>query len=262
MLPAEIGFMHTAFIHPDRWNTDAVELDPDESTHLIKSVRAREGDAVRLFDGCGRSALAKINLIQLKGKSIIAVRCTIEKDLPLREPSTKLTLIQALPKGRRMDFLIEKATELGVWEIVPVITERVEKQPGGKGYDGQVERWRRIALSAAKQCGSAWLPSIHPVSKLETVLEGRACSGGVFIVGVLCDRARSMSDCLESFGTGDGTATVLIGPEGDLTDGEIQLAEKAGAYPVTFGNLVLRVETAAIYAVSIMKYHFKWDVWK
>jgi len=253
--------MHTAFLLPEKWKGVRVELDPDESVHLVKSVRAREGDEVRLFDGCGRAALARIDRVDVEGKST-AVTCSIEQNLPAREPSTRLTLIQALPKGSRMDFLVEKATELGVWEIMPVITDRVEKQPGGKGYDGQVERWRRISLSAAKQCGSAWLPAIRPVSKLETVLEARAPAGGLFIAGVLTDAARSFSDCLDSFGAGDGTAAVLIGPEGDLTETEIAMAVKAGACPVSFGNLVLRVETAAVYAVSVMKYHFKWDNWK
>lgn len=253
--------MHTAFLPPENWTGVSVELDPDESIHLVKSVRAREGDKLRLFDGSGKAALARIDRVLTRGKTA-SVICIVEKMLPVCGPSTRLTLIQALPKGSRMDFLVEKATELGVWEVLPVITERVEKQPGGKGYEGQVERWRRISLSAAKQCGSAWLPAIRPVAKLETALDTRTAQAAPFVVGVLSKGAKSLGDFLQTVGNDTGSAAVLIGPEGDLTDAEIDLAVKAGACPVSFGNLVMRVETAAIYAVSVMKYHFKWDAWE
>ncbi len=251
--------MHNAFILPEEWSSSAMELRGDEARHLISSVRAKVGDAVVLFDGKGRSAACRITGTEGRGKGL-AVTCEVESVLPERKPSTKLTLIQALPKGNRMDVLVEKVTELGAWEVVPVRTDRVEKQPGAKGYGGQVERWERVALSAAKQCGSPWLPAIRPVQSLDEGLDA-ARKADLIIVGVLDSKARPLADVLDEYGRRAESVAVVTGPEGDLTPQEIERVLEAGAKPVSFGGLVLRVETAAIYAASVLKNHFRWDDW-
>lgn len=252
--------MHHAYLPPDDWSSEEVYLTPEESKHLVSVLRATEGDEVILFDGTGTSALASISRIEGTGRKT-AVQCRILKNIPHRSPSTKLTLLQALPKGNRMDFLVEKATELGAWEIVPLKTERVLKQAGGKGFDGQVDRWNRVALSAAKQCGSAWLPTL---GKVQSLTEGLASvkDADLILVCVLDDEVQSLGECIESFGSDAKKVAVLIGPEGDLTRDEIDAAIAAGAKPVSFGKLVLRVETAAIYAASVLKNHFCWDAWE
>jgi len=252
--------MHNAFVTPAEWSEDQMTLLGDEARHLVSVLRAGAGDEIVLFDGQGRSALSVLSSIEGRGKSL-SVTCQVRHVRPQRLPSTKLVLLQAVPKGNRMDTLVEKVTELGAWEIVPLKTERVEKQAGSKGYAGQVERWERVALSAAKQCGSPWLPSIAEVKPFE---EGLKASAGadLFVVGVLDPQADPLSDCLSRFGASARRVAVLIGPEGDLTPAEIEAAVSAGAVPVNFGGLVMRVETAAIYAASVLKNHFQWDSWR
>jgi 16S rRNA (uracil1498-N3)-methyltransferase len=252
--------MHNAFVSPDEWSPSTMQLQGDEARHLVSSVRARQGEEVTLFDGKGRSALCSIAAIDGKGKNM-SVHCKVDSVLPERQPSTRLTLLQALPKGSRMDTLVEKVTELGAWELMPLKTERVEKQPGSKGYSGQKERWERIALSAAKQCGSPWLPSIRDVQSLS---EGLAASrdADLMLVGVIGENAQPLAECLRDFGPNASSVTLVTGPEGDLTAGEIEEIVAAGARPVSFGSLVLRVETAAIYATSVLKNHFSWDLWE
>ena len=181
--------MHNAYLPPEKWSDTSFRLCQDESKHLVSSLRAEEGDQLIVFDGKGRSALAQIDAIEGRGKNQ-SVSCSVTKELPHREPSTKLTLLQALPKGNRMDFLVEKATELGAWRICPLKTEHVEKQAGARGYDGQVKRWDRVSLSAAKQCGSAWLPSIEQVASLEDGIEAGK-QADLFLVCVSSLKVRS-----------------------------------------------------------------------
>lgn len=250
--------MHNAYLPPAEWTGNILRLGADESRHLVSSLRAAAGDRLVVFDGRGRSAEAEITAVERNGKSP-SVICSVIRLLPAREPSTKLTLLQALPKGSRMDFIVEKATELGVWQIVPLKTDRVEKQAGGKGYPGQVERWERVALSAAKQCGSPWLPAIHGVQSLDRALPVFLEGVELFAVCVLDEAAEAFGDVLERIGRNAASVAVLIGPEGDLTEEEIAVSVAAGAVPVNFGSLVLRVETAAIYAASVLKNHFRWD---
>lgn len=251
--------MHNAFVPPEDWSSETMELRLDEARHLVSSVRAAVGDEIVLFDGRGRSAQCRIESFHGKGKGL-TVACEVLSVMPTRTPSTKLTLIQALPKGNRMDTLVEKVTELGAWEIVPIKTDRVEKQPGAKGYRGQVERWERISLSAAKQCGSPWVPSLREVQSLDEGLGG-ANGSDLLLVGVIDEKAQPLADCLAGFGRSAERVAVVTGPEGDLTPEEIECAVAAGAKPVSFGRLVLRVETAAIYMTSVLKNHFRWDGW-
>jgi 16S rRNA (uracil1498-N3)-methyltransferase len=252
--------MHNAYLPPEDWSDSHFCLSQDESKHLVSSLRAEEGDELIVFDGKGRSALARIDSIEGRGKTQ-RVSCSVTQEIPDRAPSTKLTILQALPKGNRMDFLVEKATELGAWRILPLKTEHVEKQAGARGFDGQVKRWERVSLSAAKQCGSAWLPSIDQVSSFEDGIKAGQ-EADLFLVCALTEDAQPLDRCLEAFGKVAGSVAVLIGPEGDFTQGEIDAAVSAGAKPVSFGKLVLRVETAAIYAASVLKNHFQWDAWE
>ena len=251
--------MHNAFVSPAEWSPSVMTLTGDEAKHLVSSLRTKEGQELVVFDGRGRSALCVVDSIDGRGRNQ-SVTCKVLKVHPERLPSTRLTLLQAVPKGSRMDTLVEKATELGVWRLVPLKTERVEKQPGARGFDGQVERWERISLSAAKQCGCPWLPEIEPVQSLQ---DGFATVGKVdlMLVGVIDENAVSLGECLSRFGKAAESVAVLIGPEGDLTADEIAAAESIGAVPVNFGRLVLRVETAAIYMASVLKSHFCWDAW-
>jgi 16S rRNA (uracil1498-N3)-methyltransferase len=170
----------------------------------------------------------------------------------------EIILYQALPKGARWDWLIEKATEIGASRIVPLITERSEVRPSGRGEgDGAAPaRWRRIALSAAKQCGIARLPEIPGAVRPRDWAALFADSDRV-LMGVLDPAAPPLRRVLETLRSAPPSRLgILIGPEGDLTPAEISAATEAGALPVSFGPNTLRVETAALFALSVVRNEF------
>jgi len=166
-------------------------------------------------------------------------------------------LIQAIPKGNRMDWIIEKATELGVTQIVPTVSQRVIVRLNGEQRAQRRARWQRVAVSAARQCGTAWIPDILPVCDFCEL--SQYCSDNeLFIVGSLERNCLSLRSLLAEWrGKTLRRLAVLIGPEGDLTPEELKTARELGAVPVSFGPRVYRVETAAVYALSVLAYEFE-----
>ena len=210
-------------------------------------MRARPGDEVMVFDGAGHVAPARV-----KTTSPAVLEITGEVEEKVRR--NRLTLIQALPKGHRMDLIVEKGTELGLQSLVPVITVNTVSRPKGEQAAKKVERWNRIALSAARQCGTPWIPDITPVTSYESALGSKF---DLLLIGSLSADARPLHDVLNetpALRDGNLSIAIIIGPEGDLADSETAEAVDKGAVPVSFGELVLRVETAAIYSLSVLSY--------
>ena len=255
--------MHRCYAAPGDWSETGIRLTPEESHHLRNALRLRAGDEVTVFDGCGRAAVARIaegaapssarsGSLKRSGDLLLTPsQVVVERPRPV-----SVTLIQALPKGNRMDVIVEKATELGASALWPVTSERVVAEVTACRAGARLDRWRRIAVSAAKQCGTNWLPRIEPARDFgEAVRAARELD--VFFCGSLEPRARPFRDavsfarraCAARFG-------ILIGPEGDLTPDEYRLVREAGGVPISFGRLVLRVETAAIFALSVLAYEF------
>jgi len=169
-----------------------------------------------------------------------------------------IALIQAIPKGARMDLVIEKATELGVARIIPVITDRSVVRLDAKQARKRAGRWDRIALSASKQCGTPWLPEIDPVQSYSRAIE-RLGEFDAVLLGSLVEGTQPLRTVIDSLREqAPASIAVIIGPEGDLTPGETDAAVEAGARPVSFGDLTLRVETAALYAASVLAHEFLW----
>jgi 16S rRNA (uracil1498-N3)-methyltransferase len=240
------------FIDGDAWTGPEAELSENESHYVRDVLRLRPGDALSAFDGRGRLADALVVAGAGGGRrgSRVAVRLTNLRCLPRRLPS--LTLLQAVAKPARMDWIVEKATELGVGSIVPLITEHVVGAERADGSAGRTERWQRIALGAARQCGTPWLPEIGPARSLPDAL-GAPHAWDVLFVGALTPGARSFRAALTPYRDRmPGRAALLIGPEGDFTAAEIEMAMACGAVPVSFGPLVLRVETAAVFGLSVL----------
>ncbi|MCL4179136.1 MAG: RNA methyltransferase, partial [Verrucomicrobia bacterium] len=165
--------------------------------------------------------------------------------------------IQAVLKGRAMEWLVQKATELGVARIVPITAERTVSQLDSGGAVGRREKWRAIAVEGIKQCGSVWLPEIALPMTVSEHLERRERSDLVLVASLQPD-ARHPRRCLESFVSARGrfpeSVSVWIGPEGDFTRVELGRIVETGAWPVTLGRSVLRSETAALYLISVLQY--------
>ncbi len=240
-------------VNPSDWTSDTITLRDAEAHHLAHVLRARVGDAVSVFDGQGREAVALVADARA-GAPIILHVC--RRGEPAARASVPATLIQALPKGSRMDWIVEKATELGAARIVPILTERCVTRPDADRAERRQERWQRIATESAKQCGTNWIPEIAPVCSLDAALRSLT-PGSLLIVGALVPDARPIRAVLESAsGQPPVSIALLVGPEGDLTSGELALAVAAGAEPVSFGPRVLRSETAAVFALSAVSYAF------
>ena len=155
-----------------------------------------------------------------------------------------------------MDLIIQKATELGASEIVPILTERAVVRLKEDRGAGKQERWEKIALNAAKQCGAAWLPKIAPVQTLKDFLAARRAFGAL-LVCALDETALPIGEAIQAIKARPVSSVgVLVGPEGDFSAAEMEFIRAAGAVSVSLGGSVLRSETAAIYALSILRYEF------
>jgi len=232
-----------------------IRLSPDESHHLVVVNRARTGDTVVAFDGKGTEWVCALADAR-KNAAVLAVRLT-QKARPL---PYAITLGQALPKGGSMDAIVRKATELGAARIVPLESDRTQVHLDGDRSDKKIEKWQVAALEAAKQCGNPWLPEISPVQSAAQFIES-ARGFDLRLIASLHPGAQPLKPVLAAFREAQGRLPVrvvwLVGPEGDFTPAEMNLAATAGFLPITLGPLVLRCETAAIYALSVLSHELQ-----
>ena len=232
-----------------------IVLSPDESHHLVAVNRARVGDTVTAFDGKGVEWICTLKDAD-KRSAHLEVRFT-QRAKPL---AYQVTLGQALPKGAGMDAIVRKATELGAARIVPLESERTQVHLEGDRTERKIEKWQVAALEAAKQCGNPWLPEISPVQGAAAFMES-VRGFDLKLIASLQPGAQSLKTVLGSFRIAKGRAPQkvlwLIGPEGDFTPAEMSLAKTSGFEPITLGPLVLRCETAAVFAISVLSYELQ-----
>jgi 16S rRNA (uracil1498-N3)-methyltransferase len=214
-------------------------LTAKEAHHATHVLRLKAGDTITVFDGNGREALCRFG----ERGQLTILQQSDSPSLPCR-----ITLAQAVPK-KNMDLIVQKATELGVAGIVPLISERTIKRPGGSP-----ERWREIALEACKQSGNNWLPVIHEPQPAQKFL----AVPGEFelkLIASLQTDAKPLKLILRD--PHPASVLILIGPEGDFTPAELEVAASTGCRPLSLGPLVLRAETAAVYALSILHHELQ-----
>ncbi len=243
------------FCTPPTAEPTEILLDADESHHLVTVNRARVGSPVVAFDGTGREWQCELLAAGKREARLGVLRAHRAPALP-----HELTLGQALPKGKTMDSIVRKATEIGVSAIVPLVSERTEVQLEAERRESKVEKWRAAAVEAAKQCGNPFLPQIHAVETLATFV-AQAQSFDLRLVASLHPGAQSLKTSLRRFRERTGRAPRkvlwLVGPEGDFSAAEMETVGAAGFEAITLGPLVLRCETAAVYALSILSYELQ-----
>lgn len=237
------------FCRPESADPRELLLSVDESHHLVVVNRARVGDPVVAFNGYGREWTCVLREARKQGARLEVRSSRLAPPLPYT-----LALAQALPKGGTMDAIVRKATELGAARIVPVASERTQVHLDEDRTDRKVGKWQTAALEAAKQCGNPWLPEIDPVRSLAEVLP-LAAAFDLALIASLHSGARGLKSILVDHAARHGGKPPhrilwLIGPEGDFSPSEVEQAIAAGFCPVTLGPLVLRCETAAVYALS------------
>jgi len=244
--------MHRFYIPPASWDLDALTLDPGESHHCTSVLRCRTGEKVVAFNGRG---LEVTSTIASTGNGIVtldAIGTTKSEPLPAR-----ITLGQAIPKGKTMDLIVQKATELGTVAIAPLLSERTVVTYATDEAEKKKEKWQKVAVEACKQSGQNWLPEVSTPQTIDKFFAGSQ-SFDLLLIASLETGARHLSKILseatELSGGRPQDALLLIGPEGDFTPSETNVAKSAGCLPLGLGPIVLRAETAAIYALSILGY--------
>lgn len=243
------------FCSPHSTEPAEITLTSEESHHLVAVNRAKPGDTVVAFDGHGSEWICELS-DDRKNAAVLKVRFTQKiKPLPF-----EITLGQALPKGTFMDAIVRKATEIGTTRIVPLQSERTQVHLDGDRQDKKISKWQTAALEAAKQCGNAFIPDVLPVQSATAFIENSR-DYDLKLIASLQPGARSLKAVLKDFAEAQNRAPKkvlwLVGPEGDFTPAEMSTSRSFGFEPVTLGPLVLRCETAAIYALSILSYELQ-----
>jgi len=243
--------MHRFYLPPDRTRGSRLELLDSEARHAATVLRLRPGDPATVLDGQGQLIEC---LVAECGHRRVALE--VRARATALPPAWETTLLQALPKGRGLEEIIEKATELGVSRIVPVLTERTVPKPGPDA-SRKTAKWQHVAIEAMKQCGNPWLPKVEtPVTPAEWINRGEKTD--LSLICSLQPGSRPPRHYFEEFRREHArlprSVSVWVGPEGDFTPEEVRAAVAAGSRPVSLGSLVLRVETAAISCLAIVNH--------
>lgn len=245
------------FCTPATAEAAELTLSAEESHHLVIVNRARRGDTVVAFDGRGAEWTTEL-VGDRKNAAVLKVRSRRQvPPLPYA-----ITLAQALPKGPAMDAIVRKATEIGAARIAPLESERTQVHLDGDRSGKKIDKWHTAALEAAKQCGNPFVPEVLPVQATAAFIDATSGEGyDLRLIASLHPGARSLKPVLAAFRATHGRpprkVLWLVGPEGDFSPAEMSRAQAAGFEPITLGPLVLRCETAAIYALSVLSYELQ-----
>jgi 16S rRNA (uracil1498-N3)-methyltransferase len=244
--------MHRFYLPPAQCRGQKLLLTGFEAHHALHVVRARQRERVVILDGEGQQFSCEV--VQ-PGSDQVELKVLEKTFSP--PPPCRITLLQALPKGKLIESIIQKATELGVWRVVPLLAERTVMHLDAEEREQKAQKWHSVAIEAIKQCGSAWLTQVETPLPVREFLQ-RVEVFELGFVGSFQHHRRHPREYFETFRRAHGrqpsSACVWIGPEGDFTPEELAVIEGAGALPVSLGPLVLRTETAAIYSLSVLNY--------
>jgi 16S rRNA (uracil1498-N3)-methyltransferase len=244
--------MRRFFLPQPECRSDHLILTGSEAHHAADVLRLKAGDEVAVLDGAGGELACRVETVTRK-----QVKLEVKDRKTEAPPPWQINLVQAIPKGKIFEAIIQKATELGVWRIVPLLSQRVTTHLEGESIEHKAEKWRQTAVEAIKQCGQRWLPKVEPPIPLPALL-ARADNCDLALLGSLQDGARHPREYFMSYEREHrrrpASVVAWIGPEGDFSHGEVEAIEKSGAHPMTLGPLILRSETAALYTLSIINY--------
>ena len=271
--------MHRFYIAPKNWNPDSLVLGGSEAHHARDVLRLQSGGRVVVFNGRGHEITAEIATVN---REEIHVRKMYEARVP--PLPCQITLAQAIPKGKNMDLIVQKAVEIGAAEVAPLISERTIVHLEAKEAAKKKAKWQQVAIEAAKQCGQNWLPTVQVPKTLRDFFTGveagvpaapKQREGGspaqnsrmqpaqksgseLRVIGSLQSDAVHLKTVLADYErehhVRPASVLMCIGPEGDFTPAELNLARSNGCRPITLGPIILRVQTAAIYCLSVLSY--------
>lgn len=241
--------MHRFFIAPEGIAGEWAYIDPQQARHILVVLRMKIGDQVLLFDGQGNEYTVRLEATERDGLAARIIEVRGEDNAA----GMRLYLIQSLAKGDKMDLIVQKATELGVAGIYPVISERSVVMLEGERARRKVDRWQSIAREACKQCRRSSVPPVHPVQTLESYLNCLRHWNDIMLYESQPDY--SLKQILRH-GSPPDEMGLIIGPEGGFSTREFELALDKGIKPAGLGPRILRTETAALVGLSIILYEY------
>lgn len=246
---------HRFYLPSKNWHLPSPSLSEADTHHCAHVLRMDIGSSITIFDGIGGEAPATIKAFH-KNRGLHA-ELTIAHRSNTPRPRCLITLAQAVPKARNMDFIIQKAVELGASQIIPLLSDRtIIRCPDDSDALHKQERWQMIAIEACKQSGQNWLPLVEkpcqPKDFFPTVNKNH-----LLLIASLQPDGRSIKKILAdevAQGNLPDHVTIMIGPEGDFTPAESTMAKSFGFQAMTLGPIVLRTETAALYCLSVLSH--------
>jgi 16S rRNA (uracil1498-N3)-methyltransferase len=241
--------MHRFYLPDINIAQNKIIINDKDAAHHIKNVlRLKEKDKICIFDGKGNEYDCAID--KIAGKIVLEIKQ--RRWFSPKNEQSKIAIACAIPKHSKMDDIVDKLTQLGVDRIIPLETERVVVRLDKQKKVLRQKRWEKIVLNASQQSQRKSMPIIDAIKDIKEVL---LHSGGydLKIMPTLIGERQSLKEVLS--GAKPKNILALIGPEGDFTEEEVEMAKKVGFIPVTLGNLVLRVETAAIAVASFIRFY-------
>ncbi|MEN3189423.1 MAG: RsmE family RNA methyltransferase [Atribacterota bacterium] len=223
----------------------------NEARHIIKSLRYKKNDQILISDGKGNKYISIIDNYKHQ-----VLQCKIVRSIPdnLNSGISKIVLAQSILKSNKMDFIIQKSTELGITSIIPFISSRTIPMVSSINFDKKLKRWQKIAYESSKQSERTIIPEILPIISFKELLKNTA-NFNLTLIFWENERSTNLKDVITS-SPKPNKILCLIGPEGGFSDEEIKLAKDAGLKSVSLGDHYLRSETAAIFVLSVITYVF------
>lgn len=241
--------MSQVYIRPEGLQGDRFTLDPKESHHVSHVLRKKNGDQIELFDGKGHRYVGEILSVDPETHRLSG---RILKEISSKERITKVVLFQGLPKGSKFDFVIEKATELGVDRIVPFVSDKNPIQTTAESSLKR-ERWERLVEAASKQCGRSTVPLVEPPQALQEL--GEMLKEGISLVFSTGSDAKSLKSLFpELLKESPRQINLVVGPESGFSSYEMAWFGSIGGRSTSLGSLTFRTETAGLVALSIVNY--------
>ena len=244
--------MQQFFAEPSWIKENKVYMQGADVNHMKNVLRMKPGEDVRINDGMGKTYLCCISEYEEKGAVLdIFKELDAETELPSR-----IVLFQGLPKGDKMEWIVQKAVELGAYSIVPFAAKRSVVKLDEKKAAKKQERWQAIAKGAAEQSGRSIIPEVQ---KVMTFAEALEAAKNLDVLLIPYELEQGMKETVKIIGniTPGQSVGIFIGPEGGFEEEEVDRAKEAGACPVTLGKRILRTETAGLTALSILMYHLE-----
>lgn len=244
--------MHHFFVTPEQVRENQIYIEGSDVNHMKNVLRMKIGEELQVSDGENKKYRCKIEAFTER-EVCVTILEELKSDTEL--PS-KLYLFQGLPKSDKMEWIVQKAVELGVWEIIPVATKRAVVKLDEKKAAKKVERWNSISESGAKQSGRTVIPEVKQVMSYKEALAYAKQLDVVLIPYELEEGMQETKQLIRSINPGQSVG-IFIGPEGGFEQEEIGMAMESGATPVTLGKRILRTETAGLTMLSVLMYHLE-----